>query len=167
MRRDGELDVVCDEHDPAACVGKGTQVGQSLARQFEVEAGRGLVGHNEARLVHEGAAQKHTARHAAGKLVGVHLRHVLGKAVTGKELLAASLAALLVLAVAGKALHLFAHAHERVEVRGALRDQADAVAAQLLEPRGAALLAVEPDAAGHGGVGFVQAQDGVCQQALA
>ena len=163
----GEFDVVRDEHDAAALVGKGAQVGQGLAGQVQVEAGRGLVGHDEARLVHEGAAQKHAARHAAGKLVGVHPRDVLGQAVAGKELLAARLPALLVLAAAGEALHLLAHTHEGVEVCGALRHQADAVAAQLLEPGRIAFLAVKPDAAGHGGVGLVQAQDGVCQQALA
>lgn len=49
---------------PPPRVGEGAEVVERAHGQIQVEAGRGLVGHDDARVVHERAAQKNAARHA-------------------------------------------------------------------------------------------------------
>ena len=172
-RAQGKLDVMRDEQDAPTRIGKRAQVVEGVYRQVEVEAGRGLVGHDEARLVHEGAHEQHTARHAARELVRIEALDLRREAVGGKELaLAGSSATGVGLALGsrgtpGDAANLLSHAHERVEVVHALGHERDAVAAQGLERLGRLGLAVEPDAASYLGVWLEQAEQGIGQHGLA
>ena len=162
-----------DEQDAPARIGKRAQVVKGVDGQVEVEARCGLIGNDEAWVVHEGAHEQHAAGHAARELVRVEAIDLRREAVGGKELtLAGSSATGIRLALgsrgaAGDAANLLAHAHDRVEMVHALGHERDAVAAQGLERLGRLGLAVEPDAASYLGVWLEQAEQGIGQHSLA
>ena len=163
----GQLYVVRDEQHAVSRVGERAEVVERADGQIQVESGRGLVGDDDARIVHERAAQKHAPRHAARQLEGVEPRRLLRQAVA-LEQPRATAAALGVRHVgAREALHLPPNPHERVQVVHALRHERHAVAAQAREAPRILQLAVEPDATAHGGVRLEQAQHGIGQKRLA
>ena len=91
--------------------------------------------------------------------VGVQARRIFAQPVAREQLAAACAARGQGHVRAREPLHPPAHLHERVEVVHALRHERDATAAQACEGRSVLRLAVVPDAAAHGGVRLVQAQD--------
>ena len=166
-RAQRELDIVSDEQHAAARVRESAEVFERAHGQIEVEAGRGLVCDDDARVVHERAAQKHAARHAARQLMGIKARRLLVQTVAREQLPAARSARGGRNAGPGEPLHLPAHLHERVEVVHALRHERDAAPAQARKRRGVLPHAVEPDAAAHDGIRLEQPEDGIDQKRLA
>jgi hypothetical protein len=55
-----------DEQNASASVGKAAKVIKSPPRELQVKARGWLIGDDEPRLIHEGAAEQHATRHAAG-----------------------------------------------------------------------------------------------------
>ena len=161
-----------DEQHAAARVRKGAQVVEGMHREVEVEAWRGLVGDDEARLLHERAHEQHATRHAAGELVGVEALDLLAQPIRGKQLSLAGQPARGVrpsLGTRGAARHaadLLAHAHERVEIIHTLRHERDPMPAQPRERRRILRDAIEPDGTRHLGVRLVLTHEGVCEHRL-
>ena len=111
-----------DQQHAVALVGEGAEVVERANRQVKVKTGRGLVGHDHARRIHERTAQKHAARHAARQLVRVQARN-LGAQPIALEQLCATRFALGFRQIVRKTLYLLAHAHHGVQVAHALRHE--------------------------------------------
>lgn len=93
--------------------------------KIHVEARRGLVRHDEPRIVHDRADEQHATRHAAGELVRVHALDLRRQPIGAEEFAHALHALPTALPArtppAAGTHYLLAHAHERVEVVHALR----------------------------------------------
>ena len=69
----GQLDIVRNQHHGAAFVGKTPQVIERVNGEIQIEAGRGLVCDDKARVVHKGAHEQHAPDHAAGQFVRIQI----------------------------------------------------------------------------------------------
>ena len=172
-RLQGELDIVRDEQDAAALAREGAQVVQGAHRKVEVEARRGLVGHDQPGIVHKRAHEEHAASHTARKLIGKEPLDRVIEPVGAEELALARTPALRVRPALGprspprRTAHLLAHAHERVQVLHALGVHRNAVSPQAGERVLVQGLAVKPDAARHLRVGLEATHDAVGEHRLA
>ena len=87
-----QIDIMRDQKDAAARIGKRSEIIERTYREIQVEPRRRLVGDDQARVIHQRTAQKHPASHPSGQLMRVALRGVGVQTVTLEQLDAATLA---------------------------------------------------------------------------
>ena len=89
----GELQIVRDENHARARIGKRAQVIDSMDGELDIETGRGLIGDEDARLLHKRTHEQHAPHHATRQLVRIHVLHVGRQAIGAEQLALAHLAA--------------------------------------------------------------------------
>ena len=157
-----QLNIVGNEENAVALIGKGAEILHGLFGQRQVEAGSGFVGDDEPGAFHQRRGEQHPPGHAAGKLKGIEIFRFFFQTEPFEQLLLSFHNALF-LAVFP---HGFAHLLQGIEKGGALGYQRDFLAPQSHNVLGGQLAVVEPDIAADVGVGREQTENGVGQQAL-
>ncbi len=150
-----ELDIVGNQQDATARIGKGAKVCQSTDGKIEIEAGGRLVCDQQTGLLHERAHEQNAPRHAAGQLVRVEPLYLFTEPIGAKELAltgapAVSIGTALCTGLpAGKPAYLIAHPHKGVQSVDALRHKSDAVTTQRRQALSVTRLSIKPNVPAH------------------